>query len=369
MKSKNRLITFLIVIAVGGAVYIGFGDRLRSLIFGPTDSSIPQQKASDEQLRNITTVAEKLDTPWSIAVLPNMQVLVTERAGTVSIIGSDGVRITIADVVERGEGGLLGLTLHPKFKDNSQLYVYKTTGENNVVERYRLENKALVERRVIVADIPAANVHNGGEVRFGPDNKLYITTGDAADESQAQDKNSLAGKILRINDDGTVPSDNPFATRVWSYGHRNPQGLAWDDRGRLWSTEHGPSGSESGFDELNLIEKGGNYGWPDIRGDVKRDGFVAPVAQSGASETWAPAGLAYAEGSLYFTGLRGQTLYEAKINGNTVSLTSHFATKYGRLRAVTVSDQALFVSTSNRDGRGSPGEQDDRILRIPLQVL
>jgi len=348
--NKKQLLLFALALCITGIV-------------------ITQQKFTNIQHSEITTVAENLDTPWSIATLPDGRMIFTERAGTISILGANGSKIPVADVVEKGEGGLLGLAIHPDFITNKWVYIYKSNGQNNVVERYRLADNALQDKQVIVADIPAANVHNGGEVEFGPDSKLYITTGDAATESRAQDKNNLAGKILRVNDDGSVPSDNPFETRIWSYGHRNPQGLAWDDQQRLWSTEHGPSGLQSGFDELNLIQKGGNYGWPVVRGDERRAGLISPAAQSGADETWAPAGLTFADGNLYFAGLRGKSLYKVAINGDKVSLTSFFSGEYGRLRAVTVSSQNLLVSTSNRDGRGTPSEQDDRILRVPLKVI
>jgi len=360
MNKKQFLLSALAVCITAIAIY---------LVFRPADSSVTQQKSTSIQRSEITSVAENLDTPWAIATLPDGRILITERAGIITILGPNGVKIAVADVVERGEGGLLGLTLHPDFETNSQLYIYKTTGQNNIVERYKLEGSQLVEQQVIVGDIPAANVHNGGEIEFGPEGKLYITTGDAATESQAQDKNSLAGKILRVNDDGSVPADNPFETKVWSYGHRNPQGLAWDDQQRLWSTEHGPSGLQSGFDELNLIQKGGNYGWPIVRGNEQREGLIAPKVQSGNRETWAPAGLTYARGSLYFTGLRGKSLYQAKITGEEVRLTSHFAGEYGRLRAVVVNGQDLLISTSNRDGRGTPSAKDDQILRVPLKII
>lgn len=272
------------------------------------------------------------------------------------------------------EGGLLGIALHPNFADNGFVYLYSTTDTggtlSNRVERYRLDGQTFRDRTEILTGIPASANHDGGALAFGPDNKLYITTGDAGNEDTAQDRQSLAGKILRLNPDGSVPDDNPFGSAVWSYGHRNPQGIAWDQQGRLWSTEHGRSGIQSGYDELNLIEKGANYGWPIIEGDGTQTGMRIPIIHSGDNDTWAPGGLAYADGSLYFAGLRGATLYQAKIsNDDTVSLSRHFAGQYGRLRAVAVNNNELYFSTSNRDGRGSPASDDDHVYAIPLNSL
>lgn len=365
MNRRKILIGSIVVLFVVAGGWVAWN----ALSLDPTSSDIPESRISDEQRSSISVVAENLDTPWSIATLPDDRLLITERSGVLQILGENGQRFEIADVVEQGEGGLLGLALHPNFADNRQLYIYKTTGPSNVIERYVLEDNQLSQRTSIFTNIPAASNHNGGEIKFGPDKKLYITTGDAGEENLAQDRASLAGKILRVNDDGSIPEDNPFGTAVWSYGHRNPQGIAWDSEDKLWSTEHGPSGLQSGFDELNLIEKGKNYGWPVIRGDENREGMVVPIAHSGGNDTWAPAGLAHHDGSLYFAGLRGQTLYQAKINGNSVDLTRHFTEAYGRLRAVTTQGDDLLVGSSNQDGRGNPESNDDKILRIPLTLL
>lgn len=214
-------------------------------------------------------------------------------------------------------------------------------------------------------------MHDGGRIAFGPDGFLYITTGDASQSRLAQDIRSLAGKILRIRDDGSVPSDNPFGNAVWSYGHRNPQGLAWDDRGRLWATEHGRSIPFSGYDELNLIEKGGNYGWPDIQGDRAKPDMERPIIHSGPSTTWAPAGAAFLNGSIFFGGLKGTALYQAKITGErNIALTKHFEKAYGRIRAVVKGpDDMLYISTSNTDGRGEARPGDDNIIRINPREL
>jgi glucose/arabinose dehydrogenase len=180
-----------------------------------------------------------------------------------------------------GEGGLLGMALHPRFDEHHWIYLYLTTvsdgGAENRVERYTFENDRLSDKKIIIDKIPGANYHDGGRIAFSPDGYLYITTGDAGKSNLAQATDSLAGKILRVHDDGSIPLDNPFHNAVWSYGHRNSQGLAWDDRGRLWATEHGRSGILSGFDELNLIEKGKNYGWPVIQGDESREGMERPI--------------------------------------------------------------------------------------------
>lgn len=202
---------------------------------------------------------------------------------------------------------------------------------------------------------------------FGPDAKLYITTGDAYHRNNAQDMKSRAGKILRLNDDGSIPADNPFGDAIWSYGHRNPQGLAWDTEGRLWETEHGPTGEGSRccHDELNLIVKGGNYGWPVVIGDEKKEGMIPPAWHSG-DDTWAPASLVYFNGALYFGGLAGEGLYEATIKDATItSVKKHLDGTYGRIRTIRIGpDNMPYITTSNTDGRGTAGARDDRIVRI-----
>jgi glucose/arabinose dehydrogenase len=322
----------------------------------------------------IEVVAEQLEIPWDVEQLPDGDLLVTERPGRLLRIGSDKVVIPIEGVHHRGEGGLLGLALHPDFAQTPWVYLYLTTNEggtvSNRVERYLLRGSRLESRQVILADIPGALNHDGGQLAFGPDNLLYITTGDAGEEHLAQNTQSLAGKILRLHDDGRVPADNPFSHAVYSYGHRNVQGITWDDQARLWATEHGRSGALSGFDELNLIEQGKNYGWPTIQGDETRSGMEEPSLHSGADATWAPASAAFWDGSIFFGGLRGQALYEAKLGGGGVQLIAHLHQEYGRIRAVTVGrDGNLYITTSNRDGRGDAKSQDDILVRIPPQLF
>ncbi len=330
--------------------------------------------SSSEAPKPVSVVAENLTVPWAIGFLPSGDLLVTERGGRVVRIGQDRKTYPIAGVRETSEGGLLGLALHPGFARTGWVYLY-LTGEKdgtieNRIERYTLENDTLTQRTVIFDAIPAASRHDGGRIAFGPDEFLYITTGDATEDALAQDMQSLAGKILRIRDDGTIPSDNPFGNAVYSYGHRNAQGIAWDDEGRLWETEHGRSIPLSGYDELNLIEKGGNYGWPEVQGDETREGMIAPVLHSGPYETWAPASAAFLDGSIYFGGLRGAALFEARVeDGGIPELRVHLD-DYGRIREVIVGpDGYLYVTTSNRDGRGSPRPGDDRILRVDPDLL
>lgn len=363
--ARKIVVGVLVTIAVIALLGFLFRDKLVSYVFKPTESPIREVTS---QAATVEVIARDLETPWSVVYLPNDDLLVTERNGTMKRIGEGGRSYPIEGVRETSEGGLLGVALHPDFAKNDRLYLYYTTDQTgrltNRIDEYSLRNNELGFTRTVLADVPAASNHNGGAIAFGPDKKLYATTGDAAEAGLAQDKSSLAGKILRLNDDGTTPSDNPFDNLVWSFGHRNPQGIAWDDDNRLWSVEHGPSGSSTGRDELNLIEKGANYGWPVITGNEQRSGMRSPVAQSGDSDTWAPAGMAYVDGSLYFAGLRGQSLYRARIDGTSVDMTRHFSEQYGRLRAVTAHNDLLTISTSNRDGRGSPAANDDKLLRI-----
>lgn len=283
--------------------------------------------------------------------------------------------IDIPDVKRTGEGGLLGMALHPNFEQNKFIYLYLTassgTGTINRVERYVMDVNSLEDKKTIIDNIPGSSFHDGGRIAFGPDNLLYITTGDAGSSNLAQDTNSLAGKILRLNDDGSIPEDNPFGNAVYSYGHRNPQGLAWDNNGNLWATEHGRSGVLSGLDEINLIEKGENYGWPVIEGDETKERMKTPIINSGPDITWAPSGMAYFNGSLFFAGLRGESLYKVDINNKSLrNLQTYLKSEYGRLRAVAVGpDGYLYVSTSNRDGRGKVRQADDKVIKINFSAL
>lgn len=338
--------------------------------FLPSGSEVPQT----------TVITENLDTPWGIVFLPDKSMLVTERPGRVRLITSNGnfqsePAAVLHTAKEIGEGGLLGITLHPNFSTNNYVYLYYTysgSGNDtfNRVVRMTYQNRQLEDEQIIVDKIPGSSNHNGGRIKFGPDGYLYITTGDAENPSQAQDINTLGGKILRVTDKGKPVSGNPFNNLVYSYGHRNPQGLDWDSSGQLWATEHGRSGALSGLDELNLIEKGKNYGWSVIQGEETKDGMETPKLNSGSSITWAPAGATFINDSLFFGGLRGQTLYEAIINGDRITLKEHFKEQFGRIRDVVLGpDNLLYITTSNRDGRGNPTASDDRIIKIAPQNL
>jgi glucose/arabinose dehydrogenase len=334
-----------------------------------------QARLPPQETAGAFVIAESLDTPWGIAFLPDGSMLATERKGTVRLIDAAGrLRTEPAAVIdtarETGEGGLLGIALHPDFADNAIAYLYYTysgpAGRTmNRVVRMTYSGGRLRDEEVILDAIPGASNHDGGRLKFGPDGFLYIGTGDAQQSSLAQDKTSLAGKILRVTDEGKPAPGNPFKNEVYSYGHRNVQGLAWDEKGSLFATEHGRSGFQSGLDEINRIEPGQNYGWSDIQGDERRQGMAAPLRHSG-SATWAPSGAAFLNGSLFFGGLRGRALYEAVIRGNdVVEVKEHFKGEFGRIRDVVAGpDGRLYITTSNRDGRGDPGRDDDRIIRV-----
>lgn len=365
MDGRNwTAIVIAAILAVTVAAWVS-REWIIAQIFRPTESSIDAQPVDDDVVQ---VVKDGLSTPWAIVFLPDGTRVVSERGGQIRV-GDSQQPIVVDGVVERGEGGLLGLAIHPDFHDNGRLYLYYTTEVSgstiNRVEAATLRNNELIDRRTILDEIPGAANHNGGAIEFGPDGKLYVANGDAGDTRLPQDRESLAGKILRMNDDGSVPDDNPFNSLVWSYGHRNPQGLAWDSDGRLWSVEHGPQAN----DELNLIERGGNYGWPEITGSEARDGMRTPIVTSGGDETWAPSRLVYAGGKLYFTGLRGQSLYQGTIEGEAVTLKRLFSSEYGRLRAIAAQDGDLYIGTSNRDGRGRPADNDDRILKVTIDQL
>lgn len=325
--------------------------------FNPAQESAPR----------LSILAANLEIPWTLVFLPDKSILFTERPGRVRIIDSKNNLnpdpATVDDVKHQGEGGLLGITIHPDFPSNHFVYLYYTysnINDNtlNRVVRFEFENNKLQNQKIIADNIPGASNHNGGRIKFGPDGFLYITTGDAQEPSLAQDTNSLAGKILRVTDEGKPVTGNPFNNFVYSYGHRNPQGLAWDENGRLWATEHG----QSALDELNLIEKGKNYGWPAIQGNQKQDGMEMPVLNSN-SDTWAPSGTAFLNGSIFFAGLRGQALFEYKIGSKT--LIPHLKGELSRIREVVVGpDNLLYITTNNRDGRGTPDTTDDKIIRI-----
>lgn len=370
-STMKRTIFYLVIIFFAvGLIYIF------QKVNEPVDSNLPQdEEQNTAEQESIQVVAENLKIPWGVAFLPNDEILVTERPGNLLKIGTDRAVIKIEGVRHTGEGGLLGLALHPKFSENHWVYLYLTTSEGgdlrNRVERYKLEGQTLTDWKLIIKNIPGAAVHDGGRLAFGPDGYLYIGTGDAGNSNLAQDRNSLAGKILRLKDEGSIPDDNPFNNAVYSYGHRNVQGLAWDNSGRLWATEHGRSGILSGFDELNLIEKGKNYGWPTIQGNQQKEEMVTPIINSGASDTWAPAGAAYADGSIFFGGLRGEAVFEAKLNGTKASIfTKHLYKQFGRIREVALGpDKYLYITTSNTDGRGNPVTGDDKLIRVSLDRI
>jgi glucose/arabinose dehydrogenase len=363
-----------LLIVVAGAVYFWLpqaSEPAEPPTYVPPENNTAMDGTGSTTTPPVQVVAENLTIPWEVLFLPDEEILVTERPGRLVRLPA-GTQIDVPGVVSTGEGGLLGAALHPDFANNGWLYLYETReaglGLQNEIARYRLVDDVLRDREVILDNLPGAIYHDGGRLAFGPDGFLYATVGDATDAEAAQDTSNLAGTIIRMTATGEPAPGNPNdGSYIYSYGHRNPQGLAWDTAGRLWSTEHGRSVGGSGFDEINRITPGGNYGWPDSQGDTVAPGTIAPVRHSTADVTWAPAGAAYVDGSLYMPGLRGETLYEAELDGEEiVGWHEHLVGEYGRLRTVVVGPEGwLYVTTSNRDGRGdAPAENDDKILRI-----
>lgn len=370
------------------------GATLLLILFMACNDAPPEGKGAGEVATagavsfRVETFVSGLTVPWSIVFAPDGRVFVAERPGRVRVIEKGQLRAeplaTLSDVEPSGESGLMGLTLHPQFASNHLLYLayaYRSGGQRVRVVRFKETSQGLVERKLIIEEIPAAANHAGCRLRFGPDDKLYVTTGDATDRELGQRMDSLAGKTLRLNDDGSVPADNPFVGQagarpeIWSYGHRNAQGMDWQPGTNLMvQTEHGPSGFDGpgGGDEVNVVERGKNYGWPLIHHAETRAGLESPLLEY--TPAVAPAsgmfyrGAAFADwrGNFFFGCLRGQCLIRVVLDGRrVVSQERLLRDDYGRLRDVAEGpDGAIYVSTSNHDGRGRAASGDDRILRL-----
>ncbi|MEU6643526.1 PQQ-dependent sugar dehydrogenase [Saccharomonospora sp. NPDC046836] len=309
---------------------------------------------------NVTTIASGLEAPWSIAFDGETALLSERDSGRILELADDGTPREVGAIdgaTPMGEGGLLGIAVH-----NDHLYAYFTAGDENRVQRYELTGErgslGLGPAETILEGLPSASYHNGGRIAFGPDGMLYVTVGDAGDRQAAQDRGSLSGKILRLTPDGGVPADNPFdGSPVYSYGHRNPQGIAWGEDRTMYASEFG----QDTWDELNVIEPGGNYGWPAVEGIAEDDRYTDPVQQWAPADA-SPSGMAIAAGSIWIANLRGERLNEVPLDDPTAS-TEHLVGEQGRLRDVAVApDSALWVLTNNTDGRGDPGPGDDRVL-------
>jgi glucose/arabinose dehydrogenase len=305
-----------------------------------------------------------------VAFLPNGNALVSsrDRARIIRVKATGGKKRigTVSGVVSNGssggEAGLLGLALSPNFTTNHWLYAYMSNGSDNRVVRMRYRHGNLGPKHLVRKGIPLGLHHDGGRIAFGPDRRLYVTTGEGGVGSRAQDKKSLGGKILRMTARGHAPSDNPFNNSVvYSYGHRNVQGLAWDSAGRLWATEFG----EHAWDELNLIRPGRNYGWPATEGRTGNPAYTSPKAVW-HTDNCGPSGIAIINNVAWIGGLTGHRLWRVKLDGNSVASKRKFLVdRYGRLRtAAAAPDGSLWLTTSNTDGRANPGPNDDRIFRL-----
>lgn len=362
---------------------------MKEIIYNLLFKILPSKKEKKVKVRSIKSrqfpyetevIAENLNVPWAIDISSDGKIYFTERSGSIRVIENGVLNpkplITFSSpFTSQGEGGLMGIALDPDYLRNHYIYVMHSYIENNRIYNRvirLIENNGLATINKILLDkIPGSQFHNGGRIKIGPDKKLYITTGDAQNPALSQDLSSLAGKILRIELNGSIPRDNPFSNSpVYSLGHRNPQGLAWSSSNVLYSSEHG----QSAHDEINRIIPGGNYGWPLVQGDEDSTEIKIqkPLVHSGEN-TWAPSGITFVNGGplnnkLLVATLRGGQLLIISLNTNGTAVTnieSLFKNEYGRLREVIQGkDGSIYIATSNKDGRGTPAPSDDRVIRI-----
>ncbi|MBI4210804.1 MAG: PQQ-dependent sugar dehydrogenase [Candidatus Diapherotrites archaeon] len=357
---KNALAIFILVAVSGCSI--------------PFEPDSPKSEDSPQNHGIVVErIAENLEIPWAIGFLPDGRMIFTERPGRVKVL-ENGSAHEIKGVVHLGESGLQGIAVDPEFAENGYIYLYYTYTENsallNRISRFALKNDSLENETTLLEGIPGNVYHDGGRLGFGPDGKLYASTGDSGNPESSQDKNSLAGKMLRLNKDGSMPGDNPFGNYVYSYGHRNPQGFDWHPQsGTLVSTEHGPSKN----DEVNIIEKGANYGWPEkLCGEANTEkGFSEAIVCFG-EWTMAPSGAAFYSGgkqqlknAFVYAGLRGEQIRAAYIEGGKLVKDEKLLDGYGRIRDIQEGpDGRLYFATNNTDGRGNPKKGDDGIYAI-----
>ncbi|MFJ4560460.1 PQQ-dependent sugar dehydrogenase [Streptomyces massasporeus] len=344
----------------------------------PGSSAPPGQAAEPTppargSVKVVRTVAEGLDSPWGLAPLPGGGLLVSSRDdGTIVRVDEKTGKKTdvgeVPGVSAAGEGGLLGIALSPDYASDHMVYAYFTSASDNRIVRMIYDEQKPAGEQLGAPDtvfkgIPKGFIHNGGRIQFGPDKMLYVGTGESGDTGLSQDKDSVGGKILRLTPEGEPAPGNPFPdSPVYSYGHRNVQGLAWDGKQRLFASEFG----QDTWDELNAIKPGDNYGWPEAEGRSDDKGFHNPIDQWTTAEA-SPSGIAYAEGSIWMAGLRGKRLWRIPLNGTQASAEpqAFLDGEYGRLRTVvSAGGDRLWLVTSNTDGRGSPKDGDDRILEL-----
>ncbi|MEV0529031.1 PQQ-dependent sugar dehydrogenase [Streptomyces sp. NPDC050439] len=348
---------------------------------GPEETPSGKARAGDAPPKkgsaSVTkTLTENLKSPWGLAPLPGGDLLVSSRdEGTITRVDGETGKKTelgsVPGVSPAGEGGLMGLAVSPSYASDHMVYAYFTTESDNRISRMLYDEKKPSGEQLGAPDtvfkgIPKGVVHNGGRIAFGPDKMLYAGTGETGDTGLAQDKKSLGGKILRLTADGDPAPGNPFDdSPVYSYGHRNVQGLAWDEEKRLWAAEFG----QDTWDELNEIKAGGNYGWPEVEGKGDEEGYDDPVAQWKTSDA-SPSGIAYAEGSIWMAGLRGERLWRIPVRGvdGTVEPQSFLKGKHGRLRTVVAAGKdKLWLVTNETDSRGTPEKGDDKILEVTVK--
>lgn len=367
MKVNLPLLLFLTILAAGCAAN---NEETSTDNQNAAEESEENQDQNEDSMNNREIIADNLETPWSIEMSEDM-IYLTEREGSIVQIEGENVERQEVALEEKistaSEAGLLGFTLTPDFEESNQAYAYYTyegsEGQYNRVITLQFDGDVWQEDELLLDEIPSGNYHHGGRIEIGPDDMLYVTAGDASESDIAQDEDSLGGKILRMELDGSVPDDNPFEdSYVYSLGHRNPQGLTWANDDTMYASEHGDNAN----DEINLIEPGENYGWPVIEGDEEQEGMVSPLFTSGSDETWAPSGMDYVDERLYVAALRGTAILEFDLETEEFN---EVISDVGRVRDIYIEDDDLYFISNNGDGRGDPESDDDRLYRVPLSEL